>query len=149
MIFGSLNETNLSEIGHEGVRRAIEYARTHDLLSLEPGRHDIDGDALYANVSEYTTKLFDECAFEAHKRYIDVQMILSGEERIDCQFVGKLAAGDFNEADDFMLLEGEAGAACTMVPGTFVVCFPEDGHKPGIAVGEPAPVKKAVFKVLV
>ena len=149
MIFGSLNETDFDEIGHEGVRRAVEYARAHDLAALELGRHDIDGDALFVNVSEYTTKPFAECAFEAHKRYIDVQMILVGAERIDCQFVSALDAGEYSEANDFMPLAGEAAAGCVMTPGTFVACFPEDAHKPGIAVGEPAPVKKAVFKVLV
>lgn len=148
MIFGSIDAIDLNEIGHEGVRRAVEYARTHDLTALEPGRHAIDGDALFANVSEYATKPFEECTFEAHRRYIDVQVVVSGAERIDVQPIEKLAAEPFDEAADNMFLSGHANASVVMAPGMFVACFPGDGHKPGIAVGEPAPVKKAVFKVL-
>lgn len=149
MIFGSIHEIDLNEIGHEGVRRAVEYARTHDLAALEPGRHAIDGDALFVNVSEYATKPFEECKFEAHRRYIDVQMVVRGAERIDVQPIGKLEAEPFDEAADNMFLVGHANASVVMAPGLFVACFPGDGHKPGIAVGESAPVKKAVFKVLV
>ena len=148
MIFGSVQTANLDDIGHTGVRRAVEYARTHDLASLEPGRHEVDGNALFINVSSYETRAFSECRFEAHRRYIDVQMVLSGAERIDVQPIGLLEAEPFDEAADNMFLDGHASASVVMTPGMFVACFPDDAHKPGIAVGESSPVKKAVFKVL-
>ena len=69
MIFGNIESTDLSTIGHEGVRRAIEWAREHDLSALPCGRNDIDGDALYVNVAEYDSKAFEDCKFEAHKRF--------------------------------------------------------------------------------
>lgn len=150
MIFGSVQTANLDEIGHEGVRRAVEYARTHDLSSLEPGRHEIDGDALFINLNAYETRALEDCRFEAHRRYIDVQMVLSGAERIDVSPIGSLAAEPFDEQADNMFLDGHASASVVMTPGMFVACFPDDGHRPGIAVrGASAPVKKAVFKVLV
>lgn len=149
MIFGHIDTTDMEAIAHEGVRRAVAYAREHDLRALEPGRHDIDGDALFANVCAYDTRALEDCRFEAHRRYIDVQMVLEGEERIDVQFVGKLDAEPFDEEADNMFLDGEAAASVVMTPGTFVACFPDDGHKPGIAVSGSVPVKKAVFKVLV
>lgn len=89
MIFGNIESTDLSTIGHEGVRRAIEWAREHDLSALPCGRNDIDGDALYVNVAEYDSKAFEDCKFEAHKRYIDVQVVASGIERIDSQVIAK------------------------------------------------------------
>ena len=149
MIFGNIATSDLSDCGHEGVRRAVEYAQTHDLLALEPGRHDIDGDNLFVNVCAYDTRAFDDCRFEAHRRYIDVQMVLAGEERIDVQFIGALDAEPFDEEADNLFLDGDAAASVVMTPGTFVACFPNDGHKPGIAVNGSVPVKKAVFKVLV
>ncbi|MDO5042403.1 MAG: YhcH/YjgK/YiaL family protein [Slackia sp.] len=149
MIFGHIDTTDMNSIGHAGVRRAIEYAREHDLRALEPGRHDIDGDVLFANVCAYDTRAFEDCRFEAHRRYIDVQMVLEGAERIDVQFVGALSAEPFDEEADNMFLDGDAAASVVMTPGTFVACFPDDGHKPGIAVNGSVPVKKAVFKVLV
>lgn len=89
MIFGNIESTDLSTIGHEGVRRAIRWAREHDLSALPCGRNDIDGDALYVNVAEYDSKAFEDCKFEAHKRYIDVQVVASGIERIDSHSIVK------------------------------------------------------------
>ena len=148
MIFGHIDTVYMESIGHEGVRRAIEYARTHDMGALAAGRNEVDGDALFINACAYETRAFEDCRFEAHRRYIDVQMVLEGEERIDVQFVGELAAEPFDEEADNMFLDGTAAASVVMTPGTFVACFPDDGHKPGIAVNGSCPVKKAVFKVL-
>ncbi|MDO4443890.1 MAG: YhcH/YjgK/YiaL family protein [Slackia sp.] len=149
MIFGHIDTVDMDAIGHEGVGRAIEYARTHDLGALAAGRNEVDGDALFINACAYETRALEDCRFEAHRRYIDVQMVIEGEERIDVQFVGNLDAEPFDEEADNMFLDGEAAASVVMTPGTFVACFPDDGHKPGIAVNGPCAVKKAVFKVLV
>lgn len=149
MIFGNIESTDLSTIGHEGVRRAIEWARDHDLFALPCGRNDIDGDALYVNVAEYDSKVFEDCKFEAHKRYIDVQVVASGVERIDSQAIAKCEAGEFDEEGDFMLLEGEAATQVILEPGSFAAYFPDDAHKPGIAVDGASHNKKCVFKVLV
>ncbi|MFR3272854.1 MAG: YhcH/YjgK/YiaL family protein [Slackia sp.] len=132
-----------------GVRRALAYAKEHDLSLLEAGRNEIDGDMLFVNACSYDTRVFEDCRFEAHRRYIDVQMVLEGQERIDVQFVDALEAEPFDEEADNMFLDGAAAASVVMTPGTFVACFPEDAHKPGIAVNGSEPVKKAVFKVLV
>ena len=148
MIFGSIETCDLENIGHEGVRRAIEWARQHDLEALPNGRCDIEGDELYANVSEYDSKPFAECKFEAHKRYIDVQVVAAGIERIDSQDVAKCQAGEYAETGDFMLLDGLAATQVILEPGCFAVYFPEDAHKPGIAVDQPSHNKKCVFKVL-
>jgi len=104
---------------------------------------------LFVNACSYDTRVFEDCRFEAHRRYIDVQMVLEGQERIDVQFVDALEAEPFDEEADNMFLDGAAAASVVMTPGTFVACFPEDAHKPGIAVNGSEPVKKAVFKVLV
>lgn len=149
MIFGNIESTDLSTIGHEGVRRAIEWAREHDLSALPCGRNDIDGDTLYVNVAEYDSKAFEDCKFEAHKRYIDVQVVASGIERIDSQVIAKCEAGEFDEEGDFMLLEGEAATQVILEPGSFAAYFPDDAHKPGIAVDGASHNKKCVFKVLV
>ena len=146
MIFGNIESTDLSTIGHEGVRRAIEWAREHDLAALPNGRNDIDGDALYVNVAEYDSKPFADCKFEAHKRYIDVQVVAAGIERIDSQVLAKCDAGEYDESGDFMLLEG---TQAILEPGSFAVYFPDDAHKPGIAIDQPSRNKKCVFKVLV
>lgn len=147
MIFGNVETTDLSEIGHAGVRRALEYARTHDLTQLAPGRNEIDGDDLFVNVARYDSRAFEDCRFEAHRKYIDVQVMVEGVERIDSQFIGELDAEPFDEAADNMFLSGEAASSVTLSAGTFAAYFPNDGHKPGIAIEGSAPVHKCIFKV--
>ena len=119
------------------------------MSALPCGRNDIDGDALYVNVAEYDSKAFEDCKFEAHKRYIDVQVVASGIERIDSQVIAKCEAGEFDEEGDFMLLEGEAATQVILEPGSFAAYFPDDAHKPGIAVDGASHNKKCVFIVLV
>ncbi len=148
MLFGTLESFDARQCGHEGIVKALEWAKANDLAALESGRYDIDGEALFLNLNEYETKLFEECKFEAHKRYIDVHFMVSGVERIDSQDTGKCDAEPFNEEGDFMLLDGEAATQVVLTPGTFAAYFPEDAHKPGIAIDAPAHVKKGVFKVL-
>lgn len=149
MIFGHLDQSDCEEIGHAGVRRALAYAKEHDLFSLEAGRNEIDGDKLFVNACSYDTRAIEDCRFEAHRRYVDVHVVLEGQERIDVQFVDALQAEPFDEEADNMFLEGDAAASMVMTPGMFLACFPEDAHKPGIAVDKPVSVKKVVFKVLV
>lgn len=60
------------------------------------------------NVACYETRAFEDCRFEAHKKYIDVQLMVEGVERIDSQFVGELASEPFDEAADNAFLNGEA-----------------------------------------
>ena len=135
---------------HPGVRAAIEYAQTHDMAALPCGRNEIDGDNLFVNVAEYTTKLHEDCKFEAHRSYIDVQCVVSGTERVDSTLVGRLDAEPFDEAADFHFLAGDTvDTSVVLKAGDYAVYFPEDAHRPGMCVDEPTDVKKAVFKVLV
>lgn len=148
MLYGKLSTFDAVQCGHEGVVKALEWAKSHDLRALEPGRRDIDGETLYLNLNEYETKPFEGCKFEAHKRYIDVHVMADGIEHIDSQDVSECEAEPFDEEGDFALLSGNAAVRTTLTDGTFAVYFPEDAHKPGIAVDAPAHVKKGVFKVL-
>ena len=134
---------------HAGVRAAIEYAQTHDLKALACGRNEIDGDNLFVNVAEYTTKMHDDCKWEAHRAYIDVQCIVEGTERIDSTRVERLDAEPFDEENDFHFLAGDTvDTSVVLKPGDYAVYFPEDAHRPGMCVDTPVQVKKAVFKVL-
>ena len=83
MIFGNIESTDLSTIGHEGVRRAMEWAREHDIRAAVRSQRYRRRCAVAVNVAEYDSKAFEDCKFEAHKRYIDVQVVASGIERID------------------------------------------------------------------
>jgi YhcH/YjgK/YiaL family protein len=128
------------------IGRALEFLRHTDLVSLEPGRHELDGDRIYALVSEYASKPHDEGRWEAHRRYIDLQSVASGTERIGYAPTDRLDPEPYDDAKDMIRLSGP-GAFLTLRPGDFMLLWPGDAHMPGVAVDEPVPVKKVVVKI--
>ena len=67
------------------------------------GKYDLENGA-YVSVQEYTTKARSEAKYEAHKKFIDIQMILSGKELIAVSPIEKMTISDeYNEEKDFML----------------------------------------------
>lgn len=154
MIFGTLNGHDLQSLqaafGPVGssVAEALEWALSHDLASLDCGQHVIDGDRLFVNVVEYTTRKPGERFWEAHKAYLDVHVTISGIEQIDLNFLGSLIPGEYQPEGDFQPAEGEKNTSVVMQTGDFLVCSPQDAHRTAVAAGgKPQTVKKAIFKV--
>ena len=134
---------------HVGLAQAFAFLASAPLAALAPGRHAITGDRVFALVQDYLTKPPDTGVWEAHRRYIDVQYVVSGTERLDYAPLDRLTVTQpYDEAKDVLLLAGE-GDRVTAAAGTFVVFFPHDAHMPGLALGGPAPVRKVVVKVAV
>lgn len=113
------------------------------------GRYDIDGDNLFAAVSEYETESFDERLFESHRQYIDVQYVPSGEETLYWANVDELTqtSESFSQGGDIAFYKGEAKGSVILGGGTCAVLFPEDAHMPNCISSEKQKVTKIVFKV--
>ena len=128
--------------------RAFEYLAAKDFSQMEPGRYEIDGAKLFALVQWNETKPAETAKFEVHRKYIDVQYVVQGVERMGYAHVESLRpATPFDAEKDFMLLEGK-GDFVTVPAETMVVFFPEDAHMPGIMTGpRPESVRKVVVKV--
>jgi YhcH/YjgK/YiaL family protein len=94
------------------------------------------------------TKRQEEGRWEAHKRYIDLQAVVAGAERIGCVPAARLEAGPYDEERDMTWLSG-SGAFLPLLPGDFMLLWPGEAHMPGIALDEPVPVRKAVIKIAV
>lgn len=128
--------------------KALKALADTDFSALENGRHEIDGDNIYMNISEYVTKTANEHP-EAHKKYIDIQYLLSGYEYVGVASLSSMESEySADPAKDFALYTGKT-EPLTLGNGTFMVLFPQDAHAPGIAVGKPETVRKVVVKVLV
>ncbi|PKO15208.1 MAG: YhcH/YjgK/YiaL family protein [Chloroflexi bacterium HGW-Chloroflexi-10] len=146
MILDTLNNhTRYSGISHN-LFAALKFLFETDLTSLPIGRTDIDGDNLFALVQEYDTKSAELGKWEAHRKYIDVQYILSGRERMGFANIYTMDLGDYLPEKDFQAMSGE-GNTMDLSAGDFAIFFPEDGHKPCLCVTAPERVKKVVIKV--
>ncbi|MFH1308555.1 MAG: YhcH/YjgK/YiaL family protein [Patescibacteria group bacterium] len=73
-------------IDNPTLQKVIKYLKETDLLFLKIGRTKIEGDNIFLMVQEYETRPKEEKSAEQHKKYIDIQLILSGEEIIGCGF---------------------------------------------------------------
>ena len=124
------------------------FLKEQDLSALPLGRNEIREGA-YCNVQEYETKT--ESKFEAHRRYIDVQLLISGEEYV---WVAPLSAcsapqGPFDDANDFVLYASAEGAQPVKITlGSWLILYPSDAHMPCMTIGHvPQMVRKVVVKI--
>ena len=149
MIFGNIKNLNEYTFLTETVKECFSYAKEQKLVEFENGKHEIDGERLFVNIVEYTTKNPEERFWEAHKRYLDVHLMLDGEEQIDLNFLSNMDVKEFVEADDFVPMDGEKNSSVILRNGDFLICYPQDGHRTAVMVSEPKTIKKAIFKVLI
>lgn len=126
---------------------AIDYLSSADLSQLTMGRNEVDGDHVFINRFDYTTMPPEEAAWEGHKAYADIHVVLEGEERIGVSDASYLIPGAYDEASDFLPFQGPVDAWVTMRPGDILIVFPEDVHMVKVQLSGPVSVKKAVFKV--
>lgn len=129
-----------------GFKSAVEFIS----CGKENGTYEITGKNVYASVSAYTTRTSGK--YEAHRKYIDIQIIVSGEEDIfiaDCDSLE--ATEKYCDQKDFELFDSSVrGTVVRLRAGDFCVIYPGEAHMPCIAIdGNPADVKKIVVKIAV
>lgn len=132
----------------ERIAKAFEYIHTTDLLQTAVGKYEIDTDDVFAIVQEYDTKQISECKIEAHRKYIDVQYIISGVELMGVSTLTNQNPVVINEENDYCLYEGDS-SLIKLDAGMFTIFFPDDLHMPGIKFNQISKVKKVVVKVRV
>lgn len=117
--------------------------------ATEKGRRKLDGDMVMADVNFYQTAPAAEGKMENHRRYVDIQVVISGKEEIFLSPCDDLELiEDAYEARDcgFYTCKPELAMALPMAPGKFAVLFPGEGHMPGRG-DEATDVCKIVFKL--
>jgi YhcH/YjgK/YiaL family protein len=129
------------------IEKAFEYINYTDLKNIQPGKYEIDKENIFALITEYKTKLESEGKLEAHRKYIDVQYVISGEELMGYSPLGNLQILEpYKEENDIVFFTGEKSFT-KVLSGMFAIFFPEDVHMPGINTGKISEVKKLVIKV--
>ena len=127
--------------------KAFVFLRNQDLQSLAPGRYPIDGDQVFAIVTQNPTKDFDSTQWESHRDYTDLHYVVAGEEIIGVSPPGNLTiTKPYDAAKDIVNYSGK-GEMYPAKPGTFFIFFPSDAHRPAISPGGHAADKKIVIKI--
>ncbi len=123
---------------------ALAYIRSGAPMSLSPGRHELF-DGIYVNVFQYTTKTGG--LYEAHRKYLDIHILLKGTETVRIADVQDLTEASAYSGESDCLTGKAEGKAYVLKEGEYMVIFPEEAHLPGLQDGGPAEVTKAVIKV--
>jgi YhcH/YjgK/YiaL family protein len=130
------------------LQAGFAYLQETDLEAAAAGTVEIDGDRVFAMHQEYNTKPRAQGFWESHRKYIDIQYVVSGTEHMGYANISQLTPGPYDESKDLIVHEG-SGSFVVLPAGMFTLLFPEDAHMPQIAVENPHPVKKVVIKVAV
>jgi len=130
--------------------KAKAFLDEHDLASIKPGRYEL-GEGDFLNVIETSTRPREESQYESHVNYIDIQMPIKGYELCEVSLLEDAKVSvPYSEADDIAFhSNSHEDMQYLLEPGSFIVLMPEDAHMPTLAIDEPAPIKKAVFKIRV
>ncbi len=129
--------------------KAFTFLKNTDLSSLEIKKYELDGDNLFALVSEYITRNEEDTKFESHRKYADIQFVISGSEKISVSPVTKkrevLTPYDETTDNEFMTVTESTDVIANSQK--FFLFFPSDLHRPGMKAEVNEQVKKVVVKV--
>lgn len=151
MIKDHLNHRGQYLALHPLFGKAFQYLKSWNPETPD-GRYELEGDHLVAMPQSYTTSPIAEKKIEAHKRYIDIQYMVSGHEGMLIMPAHTLTVSEsYDEKRDVLFYKDPAPSPALMdfQAGEFGIFYPWDAHKPGcIPVGSSAmDIRKIVVKV--
>lgn len=146
MIVSNLQNSQRVESLHPLFKTLFDYVKTHDLLHTELGRIVIEGDNLFINNVNPECVSADKQVLELHRDYIDVHILLEGAETIGWKAIEDLTTETkpYEKEGDCALFSDAPTTFVDMLPGQFVIVYPEDPHAPVIGQGK---IRKLIGKV--
>ncbi|MDR0660467.1 MAG: YhcH/YjgK/YiaL family protein [Prevotellaceae bacterium] len=133
---------------HPAFEKAFKFLRSQNIEALVTGRHEIDGENVFAFVSEENGRSLEEAKLEVHDSYIDIQLLISGSETMGWKDRTRCDAGGgaYDDTKDIAFYDDEPDLFFVMEPLNLVIFYPHDAHAPMIGDGV---IKKVVVKVKV
>jgi YhcH/YjgK/YiaL family protein len=127
--------------------KAFAYFRDTNLDQLAPGKYPVDGDNVFASVTENPTKDYANTQWESHRKYIDMQYVIQGAEKIEVvPLASATPTKPYDEARDVARYDAK-GTQYEAKPGTIYIFFAQDVHRPNIKVEGVDKDKKLVIKM--
>ena len=151
MIYGEIKDLNQYKGISKNLDKAIEYILSGEYKKGIPGKNIIDGDNLYFNYPSCAmTKEIRDGFFEGHKKYIDIHIVISGEENLGYTPRSEVTIKQkYDSEGDCELYYGALKNIFHVTEDRFVMFFPDEPHMALLKVGEIKEITKVIFKVLV
>lgn len=146
MILDMLSEADRYAALHPLFARAFEFLRGTDLSALALGKHEIQGEQLFAIVEDCAGRTRAEAKLECHRRYIDIQLVLDGVDEMGWKPVAECAdpATEYDAARDIRFFNDAPASWIATPAGAFCLFFPDDAHAPLVSMGM---IRKVVVKI--
>ena len=153
MIITNVNNEIQNKSLAKDIRFCIEFAKKNEnkILSLVNGSYDVGYNNIKMNLGKYFTKSENDKFWESHKKYLDVQIMINGTEKVAINDIRDMEVKSFDEEKDLTILEGDKAFDIIMKTGDVLVFFPNDVHKPELNVSEnddSGNIRKIVTKVV-
>lgn len=151
MILGHISQPNPCRLPR-AIEKALDFLRTTDFTALAPGVVDIDGRNIFAQVLDLTTQTWDENRPEVHRRYLDIQFLAWGEEKIGVAIDtgnNEISESLLEQRDIIFYHDSENESFIEMTPGSYAIFFPQDVHRPACIKNKVSAIRKIVVKVAI
>ncbi|MEH7011780.1 YhcH/YjgK/YiaL family protein [Neobacillus niacini] len=144
MIFDRIENLAMYTFSNDHLNEAIKH-----ILS-KPLTESYTGNSFQKNINQFSTTHVNEKKFEAHKKFIDIHIVIEGKEYIECVNIGSLInMTEYDEEHD--ILFGDTNSTSkfsgSLEEGYALICFPQDAHLVGAHIDSVQEIKKVVFKV--
>ena len=151
MIYDRLSNCEQYYVLGEKFKKAFDFLKNTNLKNIEDGSYEIDGKEIYANIQSLKTKPIEEKKWEVHRKYIDIQYVIKGEEKMGYGILEdfKTITESYDSEKDVEFLNGEKFNFVDVQSGDFVVFYPNDVHAPMLAKSEPMNIKKIIVKIAI
>ena len=150
MIFDKTENMPFYFDGNESLKSVLKAYGDFSHAPFDSGRIDITPNKAWCNVSKYEAKNTDEIKLEAHKKFIDVQLMFDGGEKIGWAPVSDCTVTEeYDENGDIAFMTSESTQFIELKKGYFAVFFPQDAHAPCLSDGKNAFSHKLVLKVTI
>jgi len=147
MIYDHIRNQALYRPLHPRISRALDYINGFD-PEMADGKVELDGENLLAIVQSYETRVPANKKMESHRRYVDLQYILSGEETLFHRQIESLVVKEpYEEERDVQFYHDADDQSLVLRAGDFCILFQHDGHKPGCVYCQARTIRKIVFKI--
>ncbi len=147
MIIDHIDNADAYCVLHPKFKKAFDFLKDPATATLPAGKVVIDGDDVFANIQDYTTRKPADCRLEAHRKYIDIQFLFKGNEAIGYTSLkdSLVVTEPYSEANDILFFEG-IGTPIPFESGHFFILYPQDAHAPGQET-IPGDVRKVIIKI--
>lgn len=135
----------------ERVDKAIEYLRKIDVNEADAGNRVEVNDNFFYNIQSYETSYAEKCELESHRKYVDIQIIVTGRECMDLVDISRLSLKkSYDEIKDVIFWNiPNRMSKTTLVAGDCIVLYPETAHRGAQCIDRPEQVLKIVGKVMI